>query len=549
LLTCRIIYENETGEDMDSKIYIKQWLELKPYSNHSKTDTYYLKLSNDVKNVLVKRGSSFLKKYINEAEIDLVSCFLVSYFEDIISGTNIWTTFVKNHKKLYNKELPFYDTSNYYEGEINIQDITFLIWYYLHIGYMDNFLSPFDKDIAKIASGVMDIFEKEYEYAPENETLKKCYELDVNKSDYYHVRYLIETILFRTYLFCPDTLFRWLEQLEEASAFIKDKTELYLTVGNGKDAYLNNTHTKLLSMKGKEWVAGILGGDHPWGEDIQNISSRVSGIFLYKGHDQSDVFLEHVATGRGFKLTKKSFDEYMDLEEERSIVFLGMVKWQGEWWFSGISSVQDYNEELIMEVKNNEGNKRMFDKLDYDEKEAKKILKGQYDAFLKYNGGAQIAFMESDKVEGFCEGFIQFYNDSLDKSKGQTMAKVSKEDVLPNFSADDLDYTEIAIVFFNSNSGLEIATDIENAFPLSNNPYCKYEGGDEDFLFMLMADDFSPGLVNFCIENCKNDIPFLNDDKTQEWLGDLDFLLRFWKNENYFPKPNITMVNSEEYTS
>lgn len=33
------------------KIYIKDWLELKPYESHKATDTYYLKMANEVKSI------------------------------------------------------------------------------------------------------------------------------------------------------------------------------------------------------------------------------------------------------------------------------------------------------------------------------------------------------------------------------------------------------------------------------------------------------------------------------------------------------------------
>ncbi len=35
---------------MKQKIYIKQWLEFKPYENQTLTDSYYLKLANTLKN-------------------------------------------------------------------------------------------------------------------------------------------------------------------------------------------------------------------------------------------------------------------------------------------------------------------------------------------------------------------------------------------------------------------------------------------------------------------------------------------------------------------
>ena len=113
---------------MDKKIVIKDWLELKPYEKQTITDSYYLKICNEVKRVFATNRQSFvLLMYLDKKEIDVLSCFLTSYFEDLIAETNIWNSFITTHKRLYNKQLPFYNLDDYFEDEINPQDISFLI--------------------------------------------------------------------------------------------------------------------------------------------------------------------------------------------------------------------------------------------------------------------------------------------------------------------------------------------------------------------------------------------------------------------------------------
>lgn len=118
---------------MNKRIYIKDWLLLKPYNSQTTTDSYYLKLSNDVKQAITTNKQSFvLQRYLSKENINHLACFLTSYFEDIISETNIWNSFIRVHKRLYKKQLPFYDVDEYYEEEINAQDVSFLIWYFLN---------------------------------------------------------------------------------------------------------------------------------------------------------------------------------------------------------------------------------------------------------------------------------------------------------------------------------------------------------------------------------------------------------------------------------
>lgn len=93
---------------MEKRIYLKDWLELKPYDKQTVTDGYYLKICNEVKDAIIKNDrQNLLQIFLTKSEIVLFVCFLTTYFEDLISETNIWNSFIKAHQKLYNKQLPF----------------------------------------------------------------------------------------------------------------------------------------------------------------------------------------------------------------------------------------------------------------------------------------------------------------------------------------------------------------------------------------------------------------------------------------------------------
>jgi len=129
---------------MEENIYIKQWMELKPYKKQSTVDSYYLSIANKVLKCFFTKQALSTFIYLENEDLKMLSCFLTSYFEDIISGTNIWNTFTKMHSQKYGKRLPFYATDEYYEGEINIQDVAFLIWYFMNTVQDESFISPFN---------------------------------------------------------------------------------------------------------------------------------------------------------------------------------------------------------------------------------------------------------------------------------------------------------------------------------------------------------------------------------------------------------------------
>lgn len=531
---------------MKKKIYIKQWLEQKPYSTQTSTDSYYIKLSNDIKTALLDEGSFVLMRYLNETEIDVMSCFLASYFEDIISETNIWNSFVNTHYKLYDKKLPFYNTDEYYENEINEQDVSFLIWYFLNTIQEEKFINPFNNFIVGMASKVMLILDEEYEYAPENNLLKTFYRLNEDENDYYAVRNFIDIILVHTYLFFPDTSLKLKNQQEKIVE--ENRENLVMFLRDNRDTFLNQKCTRLLGLKGKEWGAEILGKNHPLSADLLNMSQRISGLFFYKGQDEDNIYIEHIASGKKFNLTKKSFDQSSELKEIDTMIFLGIVQWKNEWWFSGITFQASFNADVILEEKNSLQSRMVVNFLDHKKEDTINLLQLQLNAFLSFNNGLPIAFLPSDKIDDFYKGYIEFFNNSLnlsDEEREQAENRAKEKGFFGNKDTEKIDYTEVSetgLVFFNPNSGGEIALDVNSAFPLKGNPFYKVQNSENAIMCLFMSEELSTELAKYCIDNCKNDLPFFKEGIGKRYLEDIDFLLRFWKKENYFSEPSITSI-------
>jgi hypothetical protein len=533
------------------RIYIKDWVELKPYDSHSITDNYYLKICNEVKKVLFLEYGEVLAYYLNENDIDLLSCFLVSYFEDVVSETNIFTAFTNKHQNLYGEKLPFYNTTEYYEDEINIQDIQFLIWYFLNTIQDEQFVNPNKEVFYKIANDIMLILEDEYEYAPENIVLKKYYTLPKNETDFYKGREMIDAVLFRSYFFHTDTYSILLERENKIIDTSKNNENLLSYLRDNRDTVLLSAHTKLLSLSGKEWVAEIIGDKYSLYKDFKNISPKIKGYFFYKGQDKDTVFLEHIASSKKFNLTKKSFDNAHLLTDIDTIVFMGIVLWKDEWWFSGIFFTQDFNADLILDEKNSIESRRMVNFLDHKDDEVIKTLQLQYQAFLDFNNGKQIAFLPADKVNDFTKEYVAFFNNSLKLSKKEIQKakdRSKKEGFFGGDNDDDLEFDdsfETALVFFNPKSGLEIAFEVNSAFPFKENKYFYKDKTKEHILRLFMSEELSTELTLFCVDNFKSELSFFQKDEGKFLLNDLDFLLRFFKGSQYHTKPQITFTGSD----
>ncbi len=92
---------------MKNRVFILEWRSFKPYEIHSSSDNYYLKLTNELNKIFHKKYNNFLESYLDKNMIDLLAIFLVTYFEDIISETRIFSSFVKKTSRIIRNRTTF----------------------------------------------------------------------------------------------------------------------------------------------------------------------------------------------------------------------------------------------------------------------------------------------------------------------------------------------------------------------------------------------------------------------------------------------------------
>lgn len=518
------------------KIYIKDWLTLKPYRTPGNADIYYLKLSNLVLEAIQKDDDTrSIVQFLNHQGQSALSCFMTAYFEDLITGTNLWNTFVKTHQEFYGKPLPLFENKEYFQGEINVNDLSFLIWYFLNTIQRQHLIAPQNEFIPRIAEEVYQIFDREWAVAPENEVLKSYYLIAEEKTDYYEARKLMGTILFNSYLFFPDAGLELRKSELELAKQNGNRPYFQQMLSENQDRYLHGLKTRLLGLSANEWAARIIGKRHPLYPSYLSLSPRIHSYFFYKGQDEDYLFLEHIATGKKFNLIKKSFDYSNQLNKVDTIISIGLVRWMEEWWFSGTYSVQPLNAELVAAEKDSPQAKAQVAFLDEGKKESEKLLKQQLKSFNEFTGGEPIVFLPSENINPFFEKLIKFQNDTLQLKKDErsTLKTAGEEGLFDVEKPQENKTNNIATIFFNPHTGPEIAYAVESAFPLSNNPFYKEAHSNEHTLRLLILENYSSTLARYCIKHCKTRLPFFKGEEGKAYYKDLDFLLRFWKRSNY----------------
>ncbi|WP_456087027.1 DUF3843 family protein [Parabacteroides sp.] len=245
----------------DIKIYPKDWLQLHPYKQSDPTDLYYTNIANRIYDMLEE---THLAYSFEKDEVKQICIRMAAYFEDVISGLNIWRSFITEHKALYGKFLPFYTPDDhYYDDEVNYEDIRFLLWHYTqqyHGHRNGTFVSPDNAANGDTASLIYQMFCDEWTTAPENERLQQLFAPETRYEDVDKYNELLHWFHYRCYLF-TDSLQELTDTVKEYWKQVKDKDEQFIIVAHNTLAHISKR--MFLAYTSPKWLSLILPADHP----------------------------------------------------------------------------------------------------------------------------------------------------------------------------------------------------------------------------------------------------------------------------------------------
>ena len=532
-------------------IYMQRWLSFHFYSTPLQSDYYYLKLCNEIYNMLRDDDFPDEEISISDEQKKNLACFVTGYFEDVISGPGLWKAFITQVSELYGTYLPFFDPDpeEYFPDEINPEDIHFLLWYYLSMVLSDDsIISPLIYEWSDYSNRIFEILEREYETAPENFNLKQLFNVSPEENNFFMIKEKLKWIMLDSWL--HHFLGKELEEITD-DTFIDDEEKpmpeesraiyLYDTM----DTFVLSRHTPLLARQGKEWLAYALGKDHPLYESLLEMGEKKSGFYLYIGTKGDDLLFEHIATGTRLKVTSRSMDVPTGNEPGRSISFAGFVKWRGEWWFSGSQLGWGYDNDLIRKEQESEKSKMLFGKDPAVQREENRQL---YRSFLKFNKGKPLAFIESEEAaNSFIRDFLAYHNRSLKRSvrKQRKDRMPLEQDMLPDsiFKEMEPDLVQVetipGVVFCDPDSGIDLAFGYNDMIPDARNQWYMSTNTEDDpgdgTMILLESPHINGKLMHYLVSNY--DLPgleFPGLSGRELLLDNFDFMLRFWKRKRYY---------------
>lgn len=381
------------------KIFPKDFMSFMPYDLADSTDLYYTGLANKVMGILEKRlgGSGIID---DREDMQLASIYFTLWFEDICSGIGIWKTVTGEFRKRYGTSLPFYDMTEYYQGEVNVQDLALLLWHLLIVsGDAGRVYNPENTELVSLAAELAGLFDGEYETAPENSRLYDYVHNPEVSADWWTCRDLMEWFLMSSYAFVGADM--ELDDRVESSQYMDidispDKVS-YLSVTDMMFNYRKN----LLSFTVPQWLEKIT-GNRVFGDICRNEQS----IYRFKGLAGDVFMLEDMTDGREYRVMRDSVGErsLAALYPGKTVLYTNLVSFQGKYYISGLMSSFKDDIGLDADVKRIR-----------EERDLKNSQSDNYPVFMEASGGAPaVVVKDVEAVNNFLTGKMHLhYSGSL----------------------------------------------------------------------------------------------------------------------------------------
>lgn len=228
----------------------------------------------------------------------------------------------------------------YYQDEINFEDVCFLLWMLLQKDRENTFLNPENPYLMEMAFSVYNELEDEFEKAPINVEMVERLKNPFFYEDFFSLKALLIRMVKTLYLLEPFLDERLDKVEDEVKAILEDN------VDDSSYAYAVVSlvacceKTGPLALYAKDWLAAMLAywGMEEESERVAAIESSRFAVYLLKRYDSETICLENIE-GEEYVVPRLSFEELPDSTLLDNKSFIGsLVKYDGGWQANGVSS-------------------------------------------------------------------------------------------------------------------------------------------------------------------------------------------------------------------
>ena len=350
------------------KIYPAQWRKMHPDGMRSDSDQYYAGIASRV--ALILSHSGIDDAFPDGDALCDAAMRLTAYFEDLCTDMGLWKTLTDTCQKRYGKPLPFFDTTDYYPGEPNMQDVQLLLWDIIQSLDADRFINPENPGIAWASGDIYGVFDREYDDAPDTPELIDYLHDPSMQSNFWQMRSRLEWLFMNSYI-----SLRGLLDFEDALEDIKDshyaEQQAYITYVE----HLFTDRHNLAMLTPPEWLTALSG--QRIDIDTSLFINRCYRIFE---NDAETVRVRDLVDGTELSVEKCSFEERwinnLSLLGEDKDVFMGLVRYNDKYFQCGslVEIPSDGLDSMLEKVRQHDyqrslmpSNEKMFYKASYGE--------------------------------------------------------------------------------------------------------------------------------------------------------------------------------------
>ena len=366
------------------KIYPAEWRRMHPDGMAAGSDHYYANLASRIAQIVAHSGMD--DAFPDGEGIKEAAMRLTAYLEDICTGIGIWKTLTGTCQRQYGKVLPFLDTTDYCQDEPNLQDVQLLLWDIIQSYDCDRFINPENPAITLAAKDIFDIFDSEYETAPDTPELTEYLHEPAMQTDFWQMRKRLEWLFMQSYINLRGRL-NFADSMAEISRREHAEQEAYI---NYIHHLFTDRHNMAILTPG-EWLSALSG--QRIDIDASLFANRCYRIIAI---EDEAIRVRDLVNDKELSVEKISFEEKwvngLRLSTDANDLYMGLVRYNDKYYQCG----------SMLEIPAGRLNPilEQVRQRDYQ----KSLMPSNEESFYKASGGKPIVFLKGiDALKHFYE--------------------------------------------------------------------------------------------------------------------------------------------------
>lgn len=300
------------------------------------TDVFYVKYARKLRDKIKK--ADFERKLALE-DMTEIALTLTYYLEDVVSGLGVWRSFIMEHKRMYGRYLPFYETDeeHYYVDEINEADVRFLIWMIFQKRNSGMIVNPENSYMQRLAQEVFGVLDEDFEMVPVNNDLLEAMKNPVLYQDFYNLKTLMIQVCCMSYLFYYFTAQHRDRVVQQVNRIVGEGQPLSVIEYMAESFLGVHEKTGPLAMKPQFWIGRML---EYWDMNeeanaVKQMENRELQPYFVVENDHQRILLEDWQ-GQHFELMASDLlQDEADKVTKRKVMLGSLVKYKDRWYPNG----------------------------------------------------------------------------------------------------------------------------------------------------------------------------------------------------------------------